>query len=620
MSIPSLFEALAALDVNTVHGERNEFQPAGTTSALPVDSNTLADMLKATKPKLLVWVQTHLDVQHVQELANVLRQAQALPCHVLVATHGGSNFWTAPDTLPEGISVTFWPADQGALALFEQLQRHDVRVDAMLPDALLPAAVFSEWCTAARKAASERFWMLGIHAWNTGCIAMLEAAASMHGLNLAFSANAWIATTGGWALPTLAAPIAGGIEPVRYASVSAVTDEIGDRAAFLACLRAGVSSYRRHGSSTEFSNPLPANIASQSPEQQAHFCRLHFPPYKLQESSAPHLLVTLRDVRVAGVRGYMYARGNDLLEESMGIGETGVQAIKTILPSYEPILQEAVASNERFQWRALAAVFPPSIRLKGPYVVAMWPDTYIYHHWLMGCLPRFWYLDEYPELAGLPIVMNPFMRRYQSEYMHMLGLDSSRIVFAHESVSLHLSHAIYPTHFGNAPHSPQSIQWLRDKFLRHAAPVPAGFERGLYYISRRDGRAREISNEAQILEFLKPYGFEVVEWSAFTVSEQIGMAHHAKVIIGAHGSNMSNTIYINPRCKVLDIRNNRNSGDDLTLSAATMRISGHLYVTPSRRVNPLGDVVDNNVPDMSHDNYLVDFDDFRAVFAEMMDA
>ncbi|APW41620.1 glycosyltransferase family 61 protein [Rhodoferax saidenbachensis] len=620
MSTATLFDAIAASSAHITH-QPSAANPLPTEAALSTgERGALAEMLGATRPGFVLCVQQQADPRRLQEIAELAAQAGALPCRILALILDGAGPLPSSLTLPEGLTVTWCYAQLDTNTLATMLTQHETKVDAILLDPAVSDAPLLEWLAAGRTLGQAKVWTFGMHGWDTAKFRTIESAAAAQRLHLTFTANVWIATPEGWTLPRLAAPIAGTVEPVRYGSIPATTDEIWDRAAFLKCIETGVSGYRKHGDRQAFANQLPVNIASQSPEVQEDYTRLHFPPYKDTESTEPHLIASLRNVRVSGVRGYIYSRNNELLEQSFGIGHAGVAALKDLLPPYEPILRKAVATTEQFQWLTMAGVFSPSVHLSEPHIVAMWPDTYIYHHWLVGCLTRFWYLDEYPELADLPIVMNPFIRRYQFEYMEMLGLKKNRLVFSNDSVSLHLKQAIYPTHFGTAPHSPAAIHWLRSKFLKHAAKVPAGYESGLYYISRKDGRSREITNESEVLEFLKPYGFQIVEWSAFSVAEQIAMAHHAKVIIGAHGSNMSNTVYINPACKVLDIRNTKNTGHDLTISAATQVISGKFYATPTYCPPQHGRLRTDTSLDMSHDNHSIDMADFKAVFSQMMDS
>ncbi len=622
MSLATFLDALSVIAGGPASAPVAAAPEAGAPALSAGERGALEEMLRATQPAfmLLVHQEDAAGSQRLQEWMRCMAQAGSAGSQLLVVALDGA---TPSPQLPApaaDASITYCPAHVTNAELRALLHVHGVRADALVLNPSVPAGALQQWAGNAQTLVQDKGWLFGTHGWGAGMFAALEHAAAAQGLNLAFSANIWVATRTAWALPRLGAPIAGTVEPVRFGSITASVDAVTDRSRFLQCVDQGLSCYQPWDGGQQFANPLPRNIVGQAPEVRADYMHLHFPPFKEIDHTEAHCIANLRDVRVSGVRGYLYSRNNELLEQSFGVGSAGVAAVKAIIPPYEPIIRKAVASSDHIQWQTMAGVFAPSVQLDAPHVVAMWPDTYIYHHWMVGCLTRFWYLEAYPELAGLPIVMNPFIRKYQFEYMAMLGLlDKNRLVFSNDSVSLKLKQAIYPTHIGMAPHSPQAIHWLRHRFLRHAAKVPAGYENGLYYISRKDGRSREISNEAEILAFLQAYGFQVVEWSAFSVAEQIAMAHHAKVIIGAHGSNMSNTVYINPECKVLDIRNTKHNGHDLTISAATEVAGGKFYVTPTFCPPEHGRLRANNALDMSHDNHQINVADFKAVFTQMMD-
>jgi capsular polysaccharide biosynthesis protein len=222
-------------------------------------------------------------------------------------------------------------------------------------------------------------------------------------------------------------------------------------------------------------------------------------------------------------------------------------------------------------------------------------------------------LDEFPEMAKLPIVMGPVQSRYQVEYLDILGLlDNARFIFRNPSVALSLNQAFYAT-LVDRPHSSKAvIDWMRGRFIKHAAKIPAGLENGLYYISRGDAGWRKISNEAEIIDFLKGYGFNVIRWTDYSVREQIALANHAKVLIGAHGSNMSNMVYTNPECRVLDIHNQAAgmAGSDW-ISFMVPTIGGRYYAVVGQNDNPLAP------PSIA--DFAVNLEQFRSVFSQMMD-
>jgi len=86
-------------------------------------------------------------------------------------------------------------------------------------------------------------------------------------------------------------------------------------------------------------------------------------------------------------------------------------------------------------------------------------------------------------------------------------------------------------------HNKHDLSVLKDKLASVETPVVTG-ER--IYIQRK-GR-RKLTNEVDVINLLKEYGFTIIEDSPRTVAEQIAIYNTAKVIIGPHGASYTNII------------------------------------------------------------------------------
>ncbi|MGI8424385.1 MAG: glycosyltransferase 61 family protein [Chloroflexota bacterium] len=54
---------------------------------------------------------------------------------------------------------------------------------------------------------------------------------------------------------------------------------------------------------------------------------------------------------------------------------------------------------------------------------------------------------------------------------------------------------------------------------------------------------RRVANEADVIRALRPLGFEVVHAERLTFAEQIRLFSEAAVVIGPHGSGMTNVLF-----------------------------------------------------------------------------
>lgn len=60
---------------------------------------------------------------------------------------------------------------------------------------------------------------------------------------------------------------------------------------------------------------------------------------------------------------------------------------------------------------------------------------------------------------------------------------------------------------------------------------------------RPDGNGRHILNEEELLEVLKPHGFERYELENLSISEIIELFYDAEIVIGAHGAGLANLVF-----------------------------------------------------------------------------
>jgi capsular polysaccharide biosynthesis protein len=63
------------------------------------------------------------------------------------------------------------------------------------------------------------------------------------------------------------------------------------------------------------------------------------------------------------------------------------------------------------------------------------------------------------------------------------------------------------------------------------------------YISRRDADDRRVLNEAELISELEKRGFDTVELSELSISEQISLFQEVDIVVGPHGSGFTNTIF-----------------------------------------------------------------------------
>jgi len=71
--------------------------------------------------------------------------------------------------------------------------------------------------------------------------------------------------------------------------------------------------------------------------------------------------------------------------------------------------------------------------------------------------------------------------------------------------------------------------------------------------SRSNTRKRRVENEPELEERLQSNGFRIVHCENISFRDQVGIFSGAKFIVGLHGAGLSNMVWADPPCKVLEI-------------------------------------------------------------------
>jgi len=213
-------------------------------------------------------------------------------------------------------------------------------------------------------------------------------------------------------------------------------------------------------------------------------------------------------------------------------------------------------------------------KIKGKVAVLTRVSTDIYGHWLVDVLGRLEFLRMHDIAYDWLYV--PFNCRYMHETLTLLGVDPSKIIQPFNdnfyiqadelivpSLTIRRIPALEevsfsPTHPCTFYCADWNINFLRTTFLPYAAVLLAHrtFPEKIF-ISRKDATSRRMLNEDEVFALFEPYGFEQVSMTHMSFIEQVALFHHAKVIVGAHGSSLTNLLFCEPGTKVVEIFQNQ---------------------------------------------------------------
>lgn len=176
-----------------------------------------------------------------------------------------------------------------------------------------------------------------------------------------------------------------------------------------------------------------------------------------------------------------------------------------------------------------------------------------YFHWMIDILPRFALLQQ----SGIDLAdidwfwINDPQQPFQRETLHHLGIPPEKILAGDRHPQIQAEQLILPSFAGDLGWlEPWALQFLRQQLLKLADLHPPRHER--IYISRRTAHHRRVLNERAVLEKLQAAGFVSVELETLTLTEQIALFRHAKVIVAPHGGGLTNLLFCSPGTQVVE--------------------------------------------------------------------
>jgi capsular polysaccharide biosynthesis protein len=191
-----------------------------------------------------------------------------------------------------------------------------------------------------------------------------------------------------------------------------------------------------------------------------------------------------------------------------------------------------------------------------------------YWHWLYNVLPRLKIISEQNALSKIDYFLFPGLsQKFQNETLDNLNIPQrkriSSVKFRHLKADklIIIDDPILVT--GNATEDIQRIpiwilEWLKSSFLKDNYNYNNKNKR--IYIDRSSSgitnkEDRFVSNESEVRNYLIKNNFTPVKLHELNFEKQISLFNNAEFVVGLHGAGFANTVFCQPKTKIIEFRN-----------------------------------------------------------------
>lgn len=196
--------------------------------------------------------------------------------------------------------------------------------------------------------------------------------------------------------------------------------------------------------------------------------------------------------------------------------------------------------------------FPPApVEVPGRLGVLATRGDGNYYHFLHDVLPR----TEVLAQAGVEPPERwyvPRATRFQKELLELWGIGEDQVVDSAQVRHVRAQSLVVP---GLASTIERNPPWV-SRLLRSRL-VPAGVTRipgNHLLLTRGPGRNnRSVTNEAEVVAMLEPWGFTSFDPGSVSVAEQIRRFAEADVIVAPHGASLANIAFCSPGSALVEL-------------------------------------------------------------------
>jgi capsular polysaccharide biosynthesis protein len=256
--------------------------------------------------------------------------------------------------------------------------------------------------------------------------------------------------------------------------------------------------------------------------------------HELQRTLPGSRLIEMRNVRISA-DGFLFKAGR-ILPESF---------------AFAHLLEDWTRGHRlRFLIDNYLRKTPARIESDALWIVDNWSTGYF--HWLADTLPRLFLVRQQMKDWALLLPHQARALAFVEPSLAPFGVGHVRYAGKDEVLTCHRlfvpTHAAPPGHFNEVV-----IQGVRDVLVaaygsRDEAPADR------LYVSRSGARRRKLSNEPEVVDVLRAFGFRILHAESCPFEEQVRSASGARYLVSNHGAGLTNMLFMRPGSHVLELR------------------------------------------------------------------
>lgn len=176
-----------------------------------------------------------------------------------------------------------------------------------------------------------------------------------------------------------------------------------------------------------------------------------------------------------------------------------------------------------------------------------------FFHWMMDSLPKV-VIAEACGFTGSYLIPAPSTAPWARESMTLLGISTTRLLL-HSSFDIRARRVFIPTYFSgyNAHHNKPFMQLYRDKMRRAVSLEPRRSNERILIARKPETKVRRILNHDEVVQTARELGFRTVHFEDLSLREQLHQAISAEAMIGAHGSGLCHSLFMNEGSTLVEL-------------------------------------------------------------------